>query len=138
MDEIKVTVDNLDDLRYHMKTVTQQIVSLINQRMEIAKKIGELKSELNLNVVDDKVEQEIRNFILQDSNNKGLDPDFSGRILNLLINESVMIQNYEKNKKKLLLDSISNKDKVLLIDNSLGKKREYFKQHENSNSYGCI
>jgi aspartate aminotransferase len=122
MDEIKVTVDNLDDLRDHMKTVTRQIISLINQRMEIAKKIGEIKSELNLNVVDDKVEQEIRNFILQDSNNKGLDPDFSGRILNLLINESVMIQNYEKNKKKLLLDSISNKDKVLLIDNNLEKK----------------
>jgi aspartate aminotransferase len=119
MDEIKVTMDKLDDLRFHMKTVTQQIVSLINQRMEIAKKIGEIKSELNLNVVDDKVEQEIRKFILHDSNNKGLDPDFSGRILNLLINESVMIQNYEKNKKNLLPGPISNKDKVFLIDNNL-------------------
>ncbi len=116
MDEIKVTLDKLDDLRYHMKTVTQQIVSLINQRMEIAKKIGEIKSELNLDVVDDTVEQEIRNFILHDSNNKGLDPDFSGRILNLLINESVIIQNYEKNKKNLFLDSISNKEKAILIN----------------------
>ena len=65
------------------------------------KKLAKLKSELNLNVVDDKVEQDIKNFILLDSKNKGLDPDFSGRILNLLINESVMIQNYEKNKKKV-------------------------------------
>ena len=38
-----MTVEKLDDLRYNMKTVTQQIVSLINQRMEIAKKIGEIK-----------------------------------------------------------------------------------------------
>ena len=52
--------------------------------MEIAKKIGEIKNELNLNVIDDKVEQEIKNYILQESNNKGLDPEFSGRILNLL------------------------------------------------------
>jgi aspartate aminotransferase len=123
VDEINMTLDKLDDLRHHMKTVTQQIVTLINQRMEIAKKIGEIKSELNLNIVDDKVEQEIRNFILHNSGNKGLDPDFSGRILNLLINESVMIQNYEKNKKKLLLDSVSNKDKAFLIDDNL-KNRE--------------
>ncbi len=60
-----MTVDKLDDLRDDMKTITQQIISLINKRMEIAKEIGEIKSELNLNVVDDKVEQEIKNYILK-------------------------------------------------------------------------
>ncbi|MDQ6724182.1 MAG: aminotransferase class I/II-fold pyridoxal phosphate-dependent enzyme [Thermoproteota archaeon] len=109
-----MTVDKLDNLRYDMKNVTQQIVSLINQRMEIAKKIGEIKSELQLNVIDDRVEQEIKNYILQNSNDKGLDPEFSGRIINLLINESVIIQNHEKNKKELLNRSITNQDKTLL------------------------
>lgn len=95
-----MTVEKLDDLRYSMKTVTQQIVYLINQRMEIAKKIGEIKTELQLDVIDDRVEQDIKNYILFESKNKGLDPEFSGRILNLLINESVTIQNNEKNKNK--------------------------------------
>ena len=101
-----------------MKAVTQQIVSLINQRMEIAKKIGEIKSELQLDVVDDKVEQEIKKYILQKSNNKGLDPEFSGRIINMLINESVIIQNHEKNKKKILPGPITNEDKNSLKQNN--------------------
>ncbi|MBA3750655.1 MAG: aminotransferase class I/II-fold pyridoxal phosphate-dependent enzyme [Nitrosopumilus sp.] len=100
-----MSVKKLDNLRIDMKTITSEIISLINQRMEIAKKIGEIKNELNLNIVDDKVEQEIKNFILQNSNNKGLDPEFTGRILNMLINESVTIQNSEQSVKKKLISS---------------------------------
>ena len=54
-----------------MKTITQQIISLINERMEIAKEIGEIKQELSLNVIDDKIEQEIKNYILNESDKKG-------------------------------------------------------------------
>ncbi|HEY6536741.1 MAG TPA: chorismate mutase, partial [Candidatus Nitrosocosmicus sp.] len=103
----KVVDDKLDDLRDDMKIITQQIISLINKRMEIAKQIGHIKNELNLDVVDGKVEQDIKNYILKYSNNNGLDPEFSCRILNLLINESVIIQNKEK-KNKLSLDIIKN------------------------------
>ena len=94
----KVVDDKLDDLRDDMKTITQQIISLINKRMEIAKQIGHIKNELNLDVVDGKVEQDIKNYILKYSNNNGLDPEFSCRILNLLINESVIIQNKREKK----------------------------------------
>jgi aspartate aminotransferase len=110
--EVTMSLEKLDNLRINMKTLTQQIITLVNQRMEIAKKIGEIKNELNLGIVDDKVEQEIKNFILQNSNNKSLDPEFTGRILNMLINESVTIQNYEKKKKKKLIKSPTK------IDNS--------------------
>ncbi len=102
----KMVVDKLDDLRDDMKAITQQIISLINKRMEIAKQIGHIKNELNLDVVDGKVEQDIKNYILKYSNNNGLDPEFSCRILNLLINESIIIQNKEK-KNKLSLDNIA-------------------------------
>ena len=97
-----VSIEKLNDLRNDIKTVTQQIISLINQRMEIAKQIGEIKSELRLGVVDDRVEQEIKNYILNNICSKGLDQEFLGRIINMLIKESVSIQNYESNKKKLL------------------------------------
>ncbi len=103
-----MTTEKLDSLRNDMKIVTQNIISLINQRMEIAKKIGEIKSELQLRVVDDKVEQEIKNYILHNSNNKELDPEFLGRIINMLIKESVSIQNNEKNKMKLLSNNTNN------------------------------
>ena len=94
-----MSIDKLDGLRYNMKTITQQIISLINERMEIAKEIGEIKQELNLNIIDDKIEQEIKNYILKEFDKKGLDPEFAGRIINLLINESVKIQKSEINRK---------------------------------------
>lgn len=98
----------LENLRHNMKTITYDIISLINERMEIAKKIGEIKNELNLSIVDDKIEQDIKNYILKESDNIGLDPKFSGRLLNLLINESVHVQKNATNKKQNLNDSINN------------------------------
>jgi aspartate aminotransferase len=122
-----VSIEKLNDLRNNIKTVTQQIISLINQRMEIAKQIGEIKSELRLGVVDDKVEQEIKNYILHSACSKGLDHEFLGRIINMLINESVTIQNYESNKKKPLTNptkivenSLSVNNKSMSDDNSSG------------------
>ncbi len=106
-----MTIEKLDGLRNDMKIVTQNIISLINQRMEIAKKIGEIKSELQLRVVDDKAEQEIKNYILHNSSNKELDPEFLGRIINMLIKESVSIQNNEKNKMRQLSNNDNNNNK---------------------------
>ena len=94
-----MSFEKLNDLRNDIKTVTKQIISLINQRMEIAKQIGEIKSDLHLGIVDDKVEQEIKKYILHSTCSKGLDHEFLGRIINMLINESVTIQNYENDKK---------------------------------------
>ncbi len=113
-----VSVEKLNDLRNDIKTVTQHIISLINQRMEIAKQIGEIKSELHLGVVDDKVEQEIKNYILHNTCSKGLDREFLGRIINMLISESVTIQNYESNKMKLLPNPNKTVENSLLVNNN--------------------
>jgi aspartate aminotransferase len=121
-----VSIEKLNDLRNDIKTVTQQIISLINQRMEIAKQIGEIKSELRLGIVDEKVEQEIKNYILRSTCSKGLDHEFLGRIINMLINESVTIQNYENNKKKPL----TNPNKI--VDNSLSMNNKSMYHDNNS------
>ncbi|MGN6822714.1 MAG: chorismate mutase [Candidatus Nitrosocosmicus sp.] len=68
--------EKLENLRHHMKTITHDIISLINERMKIAKEIGEIKNKLNLNVVDDRIEQEIKTYILKETNGFGLDPEF--------------------------------------------------------------
>jgi aspartate aminotransferase len=113
-----MSVEKLDGLRKDIKIVTQNIISLINQRMEIARKIGEIKNELQIRVVDDKVEQEIKNYILQNRNNKELDPEFLGRIINLLIKESVSIQNNEKNKMRLLYNNNNKIEQIPSIVNN--------------------
>ena len=113
-----VSIEKLNDLRNEIKTVTQQIISLINQRMEIAKQIGEIKSELRLGVVDDRVEQEIKKYILDNACSKGLDHEFLGRIVNMLIKESVTIQNHESNKKKLLTKPNKMVENSLLVANN--------------------
>lgn len=80
-----------------MKDITNQIMSLINQRMKLAKNIGEIKNLLNLEIVDEKAEHELKSYILNCSKDLDLDPEFSGRIVNLLINEAVRIQKYQRN-----------------------------------------
>jgi aspartate aminotransferase len=107
-----MSIEKLENLRNDIKTVTQNIISLINKRMEIAKKIGEIKNELQIKVIDDKVENEIKNYILHNSLNKQLDPEFLGRIINMLIKESVSIQNNEKLRVKLSPE-IKNKNKII-------------------------
>lgn len=60
--------------------------------MELAQKIGEIKTELGMDVTDDRVETEIRKSVLSLARQIGLDPSYSSRLLNLLLIESVGLQ----------------------------------------------
>lgn len=93
-----MTIEEVNILRNDMKEITTQIMQLINQRMEIARKIGTIKTNLDLDIIDDKVELGIKNYLFRNSNYLNLDPEFAGRIVNMLINESIRIQNLEKIK----------------------------------------
>ncbi|MDQ4073398.1 MAG: aminotransferase class I/II-fold pyridoxal phosphate-dependent enzyme, partial [Thermoproteota archaeon] len=107
-----MTSERLDGLRNEMKVITEQIVSLVVKRMEIAKRIGDLKKELNISVIDDRVEQEIKNFVLTKTGNNHLNTEFAGRIVNLLINESVKIQKEENcNLANVVSNNINGKPK---------------------------
>jgi aspartate aminotransferase len=60
--------------------------------MELSKQIGEIKTKLNIDVKDEKVEQDVQKLVLQLSKEIGMDPEFSGRLLNILLLESVSLQ----------------------------------------------
>lgn len=92
-----MSIENVNELRDQMKEVTNQIMCLINQRMQLAKNIGEIKNMLNLEIVDEKAEHELKSHILNCSKDLDLDPEFSGRVVNLLISEAVRIQKYRRN-----------------------------------------
>ena len=96
-----MSIEEVNILRNDMKEITNQIMELVNQRMEIARKIGTIKTNLDLDIIDDKVELGIKSYLFSNSKCLNLYSEFSGRIVNMLINESIRIQNLEKSKIKV-------------------------------------
>ena len=60
--------------------------------MQISERIGEIKSKLNVDVTDEKVEQDVRNSVLRLAKEIGMDAEFSGKLLNVMLTESVKLQ----------------------------------------------
>lgn len=75
-----------------MKSITGDIMHLIKVRLEIAERIGKIKTIQNRQIEDESVEQEIQNHVQEVATRMGLDRKFSGRLLNLLISQSVNVQ----------------------------------------------
>src|SRR5688500_8023929 len=92
-----VEQDNLDYLREEMRNITNQIIKLVHDRMEVAKKIGNIKQQLKIEIEDEKVENDIKKTVLKLTKELGMDVEFSGRLLNLLLSESVKLQNVQNN-----------------------------------------
>jgi aspartate aminotransferase len=63
--------------------------------MQISKRIGEIKSKLNVDVTDEKVEQDIRNSVSRLAKEIGMDAEFSGKLLNIMLTESVKLQQHQ-------------------------------------------
>ncbi|MGC2426197.1 MAG: aminotransferase class I/II-fold pyridoxal phosphate-dependent enzyme [Nitrososphaeraceae archaeon] len=84
--------EGLDKLRSEMRNITANIICQVQRRMELSRQIGEIKTKLNIDVMDEKVEQEVRSSILKLSKEIGMDTEFSGRLLNILLIESVRLQ----------------------------------------------
>ena len=91
---------SLDYLREEMQNITNQIIELVHDRMEIAKKIGNIKQQLKIEIEDEKVENDIKKTVLNLTKDIGMDVEFSGRLLNLLLSESVKLQNVQNNGNK--------------------------------------
>jgi len=95
-----VEQQNLDDLREEMRNITSQIIKLVHDRMEVAKKIGNIKQQLKIEIEDEKVELDIKKTVLKLTKEIGMDTKFSGRLLNLLLSESVKLQNVQNTSNK--------------------------------------
>jgi aspartate aminotransferase len=87
---------DLEQLRGEMREVTAEIMKHVKRRMEVAKKIGEIKSEKGLEVVDEKAEEELRTFVMNLSSQIGLEKDLAVRFLSMLMNESARVQAKKK------------------------------------------
>lgn len=102
-----------------MRDLTNEIFVKIQKRMEIAKEIGEIKSNLCIDVTDQNAEDDIRKSVMSLSKNIGLDSRFASRLLNVLLTASVKVQESQQNDGKQTHLSIFNKAKQL---EAIGKK----------------
>ena len=111
----------LEGLREDMRVVTADIIKLVQKRMEIASQIGNIKNNLMMNIEDISVEQEISKYVHEMGMQTGLNNEFIGRLLNLLILESIKIQKEKTSTKETKLDHMGMFLKAKQLE-SEGKK----------------
>jgi chorismate mutase len=54
--------EDINRLRCEIRDITEKIMYEVHNRMQISKRIGEVKSKLNVTVRDEKAEQDMHNF----------------------------------------------------------------------------
>jgi aspartate aminotransferase len=91
--------DELESLRHQVRDITAQIMRNVHQRMELAKRIGDIKSRLGIDVKDEKVENEIRTMVLSLVDEMGMGRDFALQLLNILLAESEQVQAQNRKQK---------------------------------------
>ncbi|MGI0035639.1 MAG: aminotransferase class I/II-fold pyridoxal phosphate-dependent enzyme [Nitrososphaera sp.] len=84
--------EELESLREQVRTITGDIMASVHKRIELAKKIGEIKERLGIRVKDERVEQEVRTKVLALADEIGMDQGFALRLLNVLLQESENVQ----------------------------------------------
>jgi aspartate aminotransferase len=90
--------EDLTKLRAEIRNITLDIIAKVHKRMELSEQIGTIKGDLNIEIEDEKVEQEVRRSVTQLSHRLGTDPAFSGRLLNILLMESIRLQQMQQKK----------------------------------------
>ena len=90
--------EELSKLRDEIRNVTLDIIDKVHKRMELSQRIGIIKGNLKIEIEDEKVEQEVRGSVTELSHKLGIDPVFSGRLLNMMLMESIRLQQIQQKK----------------------------------------
>ncbi len=102
----------LEEHRKKVKEITLSIMKQVKERMDLVSRIGEIKRDLGLSIIDKNAEQELRESVLEFSNEIGLDKSLALRILNILLEESRRLQG-KKESVSITPTSIFAKTKEL-------------------------
>jgi aspartate aminotransferase len=89
----------LDIMRDKIRGVTIEIMRAVQQRLELARNIGEVKSRLGIDVKDEKVENEIRKNVTLLAEDIGMNTEFALQLLNVLLAESEHVQVQKSTQK---------------------------------------
>ena len=93
------TSQDLDILRDKVRGLTIQIMRAVHERIEFARKIGEIKSRLGIDIKDEKVENDIRMRVMSLAEEIGMSTEFALQLLNVLLAESEHVQAQKSEQK---------------------------------------
>lgn len=85
-------MSELDVLRTRMDQLTIQMLRLLQERIAVAHRIGDIKKESGMTIHDELREENLRKMVLGVAPNIGIDPDVAGRFLNHILLESFRVQ----------------------------------------------
>ena len=119
----------LNQLRDKIAQVDRQILNLVQQRLEYAVEVGELKRKMNLPVKDYKVEKAVWERNLKTASELGMYKELSKELSHLLVKYAVHIQDENRNRSNL---SASESGKKTLIVGGGGQMGQWFCQYFNS------
>src|SRR5574340_480364 len=89
-------MSDIDQLRDKIDKITFDILKLLKERNDTAKKIGSLKNNLGLGVTNEQRENQLRTKVLSLCKEINLDEKTGSTMLNFLLNESIKVQSTDK------------------------------------------
>lgn len=87
-----MSTDEFKSLREEIKQLTGEIIKAAARRRQLARRLGELKRALGVEPVDLDTEAELRAYVTKIAVEEGLDTEVAQRILSILIQDAVSIQ----------------------------------------------
>jgi len=94
--EVEDYINKLNNLRSQIDVTDQNLLSTLGKRMEVAKEIGQLKSDNNVAILQNKRWNEILGKMILDGEEHGLSEEFILRVFKAIHQESI------NNQKKIL------------------------------------
>jgi len=82
----------MDEIRKQIKEIDKKQIKLIAERMQLSKKLGQIKKENGLPVKDDKREKELYEFWRGTAKENGVSPELVEKIWELILEESILTQ----------------------------------------------
>src|SRR3989338_9262991 len=89
-------MSDIDNIRDKIDEITLEMINLLKKRTEIVKKIGTIKKDLGLSVIDEKREETLRSKVISLCTEIDIDEGIGTRFLNFLLNESIKVQTTNK------------------------------------------
>lgn len=89
-------MSDINELRKKMDEITIEMIKMLKTRMEIARKIGEIKKNTGKVITDESREDSLRNKIILLCKELNFEEPIASKFLNFLLNESVKVQSNNK------------------------------------------
>ena len=105
--------NNLEISRKKIRELDRKILILINERLNVAERIGDTKKKSKLSPINLKVEKSVLDNSLQISKTIGLSEEFSKKIINILISQSLKVQGITSEGRSKYLYGVFEKAKEM-------------------------